>query len=74
MAVAKTKAESFASKVNSDESFKATAYEFEKLAKNEKAEDMKKDDSLTLLADQSYSSVASSDEKLVVADFFGGSG
>ena len=62
MAAAKTKAESFASKVNSDESFKAVAYEFEKLAKNEKAEDMKTNDSLTLLADQSYGA-NSSDEK-----------
>ena len=62
MAAAKQKAESFASKVNSDESFKATAYEFEKLAKNEKAEDMKTDDSLTLLKDQSYGA-NSSDEK-----------
>lgn len=62
MAAAKTKAESFASKVNSDESFKAVAYEFEKLAKNEKAEDLKTDDSLTLLADQSYGA-NSSDEK-----------
>lgn len=67
MAAAKTKAESFASKVNSDESFKAIAYEFEKLAENEEAEEMKKDDSLTLLADQSYSSVSysSSDEKFL---------
>ena len=62
MAAAKTKAESFASKVNSDESFKAVAYEFEKLAKNEKAEDMKTNDSLTLLKDQSYGA-NSSDEK-----------
>ena len=63
MAAAKTKAESFASKVNSDESFKATAYEFEKLAKNEKADELKTNDSLTLLADQSYSALSSSDEK-----------
>ena len=62
MAAAKTKAESFASKVNSDESFKAVAYEFEKLAKNEKAEDMKTNDSLTLLKDQSYGA-NSADEK-----------
>ena len=62
MAAAKTKAESFASKVNSDESFKAVAYEFEKLAKNEKAEDMKTNDSLTLLKDQSYGA-SSADEK-----------
>ena len=62
MAAAKQKAESFASKVNSDESFKAVAYEFEKLAKNEKAEDMKTNDSLTLLKDQSYGA-NSSDEK-----------
>ena len=67
MAAAKAKAESFASKVYSDESFKATAYEFEKLAKNEKADEMKSDDSLTLLADQSYSSVSysTSDEKFI---------
>ena len=63
MAAAKTKAESFASKVNSDESFKAIAYEFEKLAENEKADELKTDDSLTLLADQSYSALSSSDEK-----------
>ena len=62
MAAAKQKAESFASKVNSDESFKAVAYEFEKLAKNEKAEDMKTNDSLTLLKDQSYGA-SSADEK-----------
>ena len=62
MAAAKQKAESFASKVNSDESFKAVAYEFEKLAKNEKAEDMKTNDSLTLLKDQSYGA-NSADEK-----------
>lgn len=62
MAAAKTKAESFASKVNSDESFKAVAYEFEKFAKNEKAEDMKTNDSLTLLKDQSYGA-SSADEK-----------
>ena len=67
MAAAKAKAESFASKVYSDESFKATAYEFEKLAKNEKADELKTDDSLTLLADESYSSISysSSDEKFI---------
>lgn len=67
MAVAKQKAESFASKVNSDDSFKATAYEFEKLAENEEADSMKTDDSLTLLADQDYSSVSysSSDEDFI---------
>lgn len=61
MAAAKAKAESFASKVNSDDSFKAVAFEFEKAAKNEKAEDMKKDDKLTLLADQAYSVLPASD-------------
>ncbi len=59
MAAAKTKAESFASKVSDDDSFKATAAEFEKLAKNDKWEDMKKDDSKTLLADMNYSSIQS---------------
>ncbi len=62
MAAAKAKAEEFASKVNSDESFKAVAYEFEKAAGNDKAEDMKKDDKLTLLADQAHSELPSSDE------------
>ncbi len=65
MAAAKTKAESFASKVYDDSSFKNTAYDFEVLAKNEKAEEMKKDDSVTLLADQSYSSIDSGDSKLL---------
>ena len=61
MAAAKAKAESFASKVNSDDSFKAVAYEFEKAADNEKAEDLKTDDKLTLLADQAYADLPTSD-------------
>lgn len=61
MAAAKAKAESFASKVNSDDSFKAVAYEFEKAADNEEAEDLKTDDKLTLLADQAYADLPTSD-------------
>lgn len=57
MAAAKTKAESFASKVSDGDSFKATAAEFEKLAKNEKWEEMKTDDSKTLLEDITYGTV-----------------
>ncbi len=59
MAAAKTKAESFASKVKDAESFKATAAEFEKLAENDKWEEMKTDDSKTLLEDIDYSSAQS---------------
>ena len=62
MAAAKVKAEDFASKVNSDDSFKAVAYEFEKAAENEKAEDMKEKDELTLLADQAYTELPTADE------------
>lgn len=58
MAAAKTKAESFASKVSTPESFKATAAEFEKLAKNDKWEEMKNDDSKTLVEDTDYSSLS----------------
>lgn len=65
MAAAKQKAESFASKVSDDASFKNTAYEFEKLAENEDADKMKTDDSLTLLADQAYSALSSSDSKFL---------
>ena len=59
MAAAKTKAESFASKVTDADSFKATAAEFEKLAKNDKWEEMKTDDTKTLLADINYGTVQS---------------
>ena len=54
MAAAKTKAESFAAKVSDVASFKATAAEFEKLAKNDKWEEMKTDDSKTAVADVTY--------------------
>ena len=57
MAAAKAKAESFASKVKDAESFKATAAEFEKLAKNDKWEEMKTDDTKTLSEDINYSTV-----------------
>ena len=58
MAAAKTKAESFASKVSTVESFKETAAEFEKLAENDKWEEMKKDDSKTAVADVTYSDLS----------------
>lgn len=64
MADAKKKADSFASKVKSVKSFKETAARFEELAGNEEFAQMKKDDSLTLLADATYSEISqvSSDE------------
>ncbi len=67
MAAAKTKAESFASKVKDADSFKATAAEFEKLADNDKWEEMKNDDSKTLVADTTYSNLSyeASDEKFL---------
>ncbi|MBQ7295913.1 MAG: peptidylprolyl isomerase [Clostridia bacterium] len=67
MAAAKTKAESFASKVKDSDSFKATAAEFEKLAENDSWEELKTDDSKTLLEDYSYASVQSesSDEDFI---------
>lgn len=58
MAAAKTKAESFASKVSTVESFKENAAEFEKLAENDKWEEMKKDDSKTAVADVTYSDLS----------------
>ena len=61
MAAAKAKAESFAAKVNSESSFINAAYEAEVAAKNEEAEDIKTNDSLTLLADQAYSELPTSD-------------
>ncbi len=63
MAAAKAKAEAFAAKVNSDASFKQAAYEVEVAAENKEADKIKKDDSVTLLADQAYSSLSSTDEK-----------
>ncbi len=67
MAAAKAKAESFASKVSSAENFKATAAEFEKLAENEKYEEMKTDDTKTAVADTTYDELSYdvSDEKFL---------
>ncbi len=67
MAAAKTKAESFASKVSDVASFKATAAEFEKLAENDKWEEMKTDDSKTAVTDTDYSNLSYdvSDEKFL---------
>ncbi len=67
MAAAKAKAESFASKVSNAENFKATAAEFEKLAENEKYEEMKTDDTKTAVADVTYSDLSYdvSDEKFL---------
>ena len=62
LAAAKKKADSFVAKVTDEASFKNTAYEFEKLAENKEADKLKDDDSYTLLADQNYSSLDSSDE------------
>lgn len=59
MAAAKTKAESFASKVKDSDSFKATAAEFEKLAENDKWEELKTDDTKTLLEDINYATAQS---------------
>lgn len=58
MAAAKTKAEQFASKVSDDASFKNTAYDYEVLAGNEEAAKMKNDDSVTLVADTTYSDLS----------------
>lgn len=67
MAAAKVKAESFASKVSTVESFKETAAEFEKLAKNDKWEEMKTDDSKTAVAEVTYGDLSYdvSDEKFL---------
>ncbi len=67
MAEAKKKAESFASKVSTPDSFKATAAEFEKAAGNEKYEEMKTDNSKTIVEETTYSDLSydSSDEKFL---------
>lgn len=67
MAAAKKKAEAFASKVSTSDNFKATAAEYEKLAGNEKYEEMKTDDSKTIVEDTTYSNLSydSSDEKFL---------
>ncbi|MBQ3135874.1 MAG: peptidylprolyl isomerase [Clostridia bacterium] len=67
MAAAKTKAETFVSRVNGGEDFKAVASSFEKLAGSEKYAELKNDDSLTLMEDITYSdlSYSSADEKFL---------
>lgn len=69
MAAAKNKATEFASKVTDDASFKNAAYEVEKAAGNENAEDMKTDESYTLLEDKVYSSFSSTDEDFLTWAF-----
>lgn len=61
MAAAKAKATAFAQKVSDDASFKNAAYESEKAAGNKDAENMKTDETLTLLTDQAYTSLSSTD-------------
>lgn len=58
MAAAKQKAESFASKVSTVDSFKATAAEYEKLAGNDDYKDMQTDDSNTLVDETTYSDLS----------------
>ena len=64
MAEAKKKAESFVERLGNGEKFAVIASELEKAAGSEKYEDLKTDDSLTLLEDTTYSdlSYSSSDE------------
>lgn len=64
IAAAKSKAETFQSKITDEESFKKLASEYAKLAEEEDYEEFLTDDSLTLTADAGVSSY-SSDEKLL---------
>ena len=64
IAAAKTKAETFASKITNEQSFKTLASEYAKLAQEENYEKFLTDDSLTLAEDSSVSSY-SSDENLL---------
>ncbi len=64
IAAAKSKAETFQSKITDEESFKKLASEYAKLAEEENYEEFLTDDSLTLTADAGVSSY-SSDEKLL---------
>ena len=64
VAAAKTKAETFKSKITDEKSFKTLASEYEKLAENEDYEKYLTDDTLTLSEDSSVSTYAS-DEKLL---------
>ncbi len=67
MAAAKTKAETFVSRVNGGEDFKSVASSFEKLAGSEKYAELKTDDTLTLVEDTTYSDLtySSADEKFL---------
>ncbi len=65
LADAKKKAESFAASVTNDETFKALASDYEKQAGSEKYEELLKDDSLTLLADATSSTVSVTDEGFI---------
>lgn len=64
VAAAKTKADTFASKITDEKSFKTLASEYAKLAGEEEYEKYLTDDSLTLSEDDALSSY-SSDEKLL---------
>ena len=67
MADAKVKADAFAAKVNTVESFKAEAAKAEKAAGNENYAELKEDDSATALAEITYSDLSyeTSDEKFL---------
>lgn len=58
MADAKKKAENFVAKLEKGEKFAEIASEFEKAAGSEKYEDIKKDDTLTLLEDTTYADLS----------------
>lgn len=64
ISAAKTKAETFKSKLTDEKSFKTLASEYEKLAENEDYKNYLTDDSLTLKKDSSLSGY-SADEKLL---------
>lgn len=58
MGDAKKKAESFVARLEKGEKFAVVASDFEKAAGSEKYEDLKKDDSLTLLKDTTYADLS----------------
>ena len=65
LAAAKQKAENFAASVTNDETFKALASDYEKQAGSEKYEELLKNDTLTLLADVTGSTVGVADEDFI---------